>query len=50
MSVEDTIPVRDAVDDPLPYFIKDGRAVVERARFDAVMARVRRRRREAETM
>jgi hypothetical protein len=29
------------VDDPLPYFTKDGRAVVERARFDARMARVR---------
>jgi hypothetical protein len=82
MSVEDTIPVRDAVEayvsatgsspslaeqivaelrepgtlrldllgDPLPFFIKDGQPVVERARFDALMARVRQRRSQAETM
>jgi hypothetical protein len=82
MSVENTIPVRDAVEacvratgsspslaeqivaelrepdtlrldlpgDALSYFIKDGRAVVERARFDALMARVRQLRRDAETM
>jgi hypothetical protein len=75
MSVEDTIPVRDAVDaylkatgsspsladqivaelhepgappldllgDPLAYFFKDGRPVVERERFEELMARVRQR-------
>ena len=40
----------DPLGDPLSYFIKDGRAVVERARFDALMARVRQLRRDAETM
>jgi len=27
--------------DPLPYFIQDGEVVVERARFDELMARLR---------
>jgi hypothetical protein len=43
-----TLPL-DLLGDPLPYFIKDGHAVVERWRFDAMMARVRKRS-EAETM
>jgi hypothetical protein len=74
MSLEETIPVRDAVDaflkatgsspsladqivaelhepgapldllgDPLPYFVKDGQPVVERERFEELMARVRER-------
>jgi hypothetical protein len=33
--------------DPLPYFVKDGRVVVERARFDELMAHLRDRRYEA---
>ncbi len=37
-----TLPL-DLLGDPLPYFIKDGCAVVERSRFEALMARVRRR-------
>lgn len=37
-----TLPL-DLLGDPLPYFFKDGRPVVERARFEALMARVRRR-------
>jgi hypothetical protein len=31
----------DLLGDPLPYFIQDGRPVVERARFDAFIAHVR---------
>ena len=31
----------DLLGDPLPYFMDDGRPVVRRARFDALMARVR---------
>jgi hypothetical protein len=31
----------DLLGDPLPYFIEDGRPVVERAHFDALMAHVR---------
>jgi len=31
----------DLLGDPLPYFIEDGRPVVQRARFDALMAHVR---------
>lgn len=31
----------DLLGDTLPYFMKDGRPVVERARFDELMARVR---------
>ena len=31
----------DLLGDQLPYFIEDGRPVVERARFDALMAHVR---------
>jgi len=31
----------DLLGDPLPYFMDDGRPVVQRARFDALMARVR---------
>jgi hypothetical protein len=31
----------DLLGDALPFFIKDGHPVVERARFDALMARVR---------
>jgi hypothetical protein len=33
----------DLLGDSLPYFLKDGVPVVERARFDALMARVRER-------
>ena len=43
-----TLPL-NLLGDPLPYFIKDGQPVVERARFDELMARVRKRQREAET-
>ena len=31
----------DLLGEPLPYFIKDGEPVVDRGRFDALMARVR---------
>lgn len=31
----------DLLGDPLPYFMDEGRPVVQRARFDALMARVR---------
>ena len=31
----------DLLGDPLPYFIEDGRQVVQRGRFDALMAHVR---------
>ena len=44
MATEDIIPLREA-----PYFIKDGRPVVERARFDALMTRVRQHAREAQS-
>ena len=37
-----TLPL-DLLGDPLPYSIKDGVAVVERARFEALMAHVRAR-------
>jgi hypothetical protein len=74
MSLEETIPVREAVEvylratgsspslaeqivaelhelgaplnllgDSLPYFVKDGKPVVERERFEELMARVRER-------
>jgi hypothetical protein len=35
-----TLPL-DLLGEPLPYSIKDGVAVIERRRFDAVMARLR---------
>ena len=35
-----TLPL-NLLGDPLPYFIKDGEPVVERARFEELMARVR---------
>jgi hypothetical protein len=31
----------DLLGDALPYFVKDGRPVVERQRFDALIARTR---------
>jgi len=37
-----TLPL-NLLGDPLPYFIKDGQPVVERARFEELMARVRER-------
>jgi hypothetical protein len=43
-----TLPL-NLLGDPLPYFIKDGQPVVERARFDELMARVRKHQRDAET-
>ena len=36
-------PALDLLGDPLPYFFKAGRPVVERERFDELMARVRQR-------
>jgi hypothetical protein len=42
-----TLPL-DLLGDPLPYFIKDGLAVVERARFETLMAHVRDRQHRAE--
>jgi len=38
---EPGLPWLDLLGDPLPYFMDDGRPVVRRARFDALMARVR---------
>ena len=35
-----TLPL-NLLGDPLPYFIKDGEPMVERARFEELMARVR---------
>jgi hypothetical protein len=35
-----TLPL-DLLGEPLPYSIKDGVAVIERRRFDALMARLR---------
>ena len=35
-----TLPL-DLLGEPMPYSIKDGVAVVERGRFDALMARLR---------
>lgn len=39
----------DLLGDPLPYFIKDGQPVVERARFEDLMARVRKQQQDAAT-
>ena len=41
-----TLPL-DLLGEPLPYSIKDGRAVIERSRFDAIMARLRASQRRA---